>query len=322
MSWGWGFKPYVSVAEKRHLAKKAAKSLEKKGQKLNPVSVDGRSIARSFWGEAWCENLESYSDYENRLPRGRSYVRNGSVVDLQIAPGVINALVSGSDLYRITITIKPVKQFEWKALKTECAGRVGSLMDLLQGKLSAHVMEIITRRETGLFPKPAEIMLDCSCPDWAGMCKHVAATLYGVGARLDESPELLFVLRGADHLELVTTATESVTTGVSTSPDGSATLTAQNLEEVFGIEIEPAGASKSPKSSRPQPSAVASRSKEPKTATSRSAKVPPAGKALSNGKRAKQLPKKQRTTAAASKKSETGSSPQSTSSLRSGGRRP
>jgi uncharacterized Zn finger protein len=199
-----------------------------------------KPIARSFWGKAWCENLESYSDYENRLPRGRAYVRNGSVVDLQIAPSVINALVSGSALYRIRITIKPVKQAAWKALKTDCAGRVGSLMDLLQGKLSAQVMEIITRRETGLFPRPTEIGLDCSCPDWAGMCKHVAATLYAVGARLDESPELLFVLRGADYLELVTEATESVTTGVSTSPDGSATLTGENLEEVFGIEIEPA----------------------------------------------------------------------------------
>ena len=168
-------------------------------------------------------------------------MRNGSVVDFQIAPGVITALVSGSDLYRITITIEPVQQAAWTALKTDCAGRVGSLIDLLQGKLSAQVMEIITRRETGLFPRPGEIGLKCSCPDWAGMCKHVAATLYAVGARLDESPELLFVLRGADHLELVTEATKSVTSRVSTSSDGSATLTGENLEEIFGIEIEPEG---------------------------------------------------------------------------------
>jgi uncharacterized Zn finger protein len=147
--------------------------------------------------------------------------------------------VSGSDLYRIKIKIQPVQKAEWKALKTDCAGRVGSLMDLLQGKLSAQVMEIITRRETGLFPRPAEIGLSCSCPDWAGMCKHVAATLYAVGARLDQNPELLFVLRGADHLELVTEATESVTIGVSSSLDGSATLTGENLAEIFGIEIEP-----------------------------------------------------------------------------------
>jgi uncharacterized Zn finger protein len=299
MSGGWSFRPYVSAAEKRRRAKKAANALE------NPVRVDGRTIARSFWGQAWCENLESYSDYENRLPRGRTYVRNGSVVDLQIGPGVINALVSGSALYRITITTKPVKLAAWKALKTDCAGRVGSLMDLLQGKLSAQVMEIITRRETGLFPKPAEIGLDCSCPDWAGMCKHVAATLYAVGARLDESPDLLFVLRGADHLELVTEATESVTSGVSTPLDGSATLAGESLEEVFGIEIEPsalhaarAAVSKSPKSPTSKQSVVGSQSKTRNTAGRRNAKASSAGKTQRGIKGAKQTPQKQSTTAA------------------------
>jgi len=288
MSWGWDFGPYVSAAEKRSRAIKAARSLEKKGKKLSPVRICGRTIARTFWGKAWCDNLESYSDYENRLPRGRTYVRNGSVVDLQIAPGVITALVSGCALYRITLKIKPVKRAAWEALKTDCAGRVGSLIDLVRGKLSSDVMEIITRRETGLFPTPAEIGLDCSCPDWAGMCKHVAAALYGVGTRLDEHPELLFVLRGADHLALVTAATESLTT-VSTSANGSATLTGENLEEVFGIEIEPAAASKS---DLPQQSGVAARPKRPKAANSRNAKVPPAGKALHNGKRPKDLRKK------------------------------
>ena len=270
MRWEWSYKPYVSAAEKRRRSKKAAIALEKEGQKMNPIRIDGRTIARSFWGKAWCENLESYSDYRNRLPRGRTYVRNGSVVDFRIVPGEIRALVFGSDLYRITIKIQPVQRAEWKALKTDCAGRVGSLIDLLQGKLSTQVMEIITRRETGLFPRPAEIRLSCSCPDWAGMCKHVAATLYAVGARLDESPELLFVLRGADHLELVTEATTSVTAGASTSPDGSAALAGENLEEIFGIEIEPASVpearapnSKLPKSPKPKQPSVRSRSKGP-----------------------------------------------------------
>jgi uncharacterized Zn finger protein len=240
MSWRSSFPPYVSATEKRRRAKKAANVLEKTGHKMNPVRLDGRTIARSFWAKAWCKNLESYSDYANRLPRGRSYLRNGSVVDLQIAPGVVNALVSGSALYRVTITIKPVKQTAWEALKTNCAGQVGSLMDLLQGKLSAQVMEVITRRETGLFPEPAQIGLDCSCPDWAGMCKHVAATLYAIGARLDMNPELLFVLRAADHHELITEVTTSITTDVSTPVDGSAMLTGESLEAVFGIEIEPA----------------------------------------------------------------------------------
>jgi uncharacterized Zn finger protein len=307
MSWEWGFRPYVNAAEKRRRAKKAATALQKKGRKLNPVQVNGKTISRSFWGKAWCENLESYSDYANRLPRGRSYLRNGSVVDFRIVPGEIRALVFGSDLYRVTIKVQPVQKAAWKALKTDCAGRVGSLMDLLQGKLSGQVMEIITRRETGLFPRPAEIGLSCSCPDWAGMCKHVAATLYAVGARLDESPELLFVLRGADHLELLTEATKSVTTCVSRSTEGSGTLTGENLEEVFGIEIEPAdvhaapaAVSKLPKSHIPKKSVVESRSKKPKTAGPQNAKVPAIGEAPPGSKRAKQPPQKRGTDAVAS----------------------
>ena len=280
------------MAETRRRAEKAASDLGRKGQKLNPVLVGGRAIARSFWGKAWCENLESYSDYANRLPRGRAYARNGSVIDLQITPGLIHALVSGSSVYRVTITIERVNQVAWKALKTDCAGRVGSLMDLLQSKLSSQVMEILTRRETGLFPRPNEIGLNCSCPDWAGMCKHIAATLYGVGARLDTSPELLFVLRGADHLELVTEVAESVTAGASNSSDGSATLAGENLEEVFGIEIElaapetsRAAASNAPKSSKPKQPAAGSRPKGPKSAGSRNAKISPAGKGPRGRKR-------------------------------------
>lgn len=252
MSWGWSFAPYVSVAEKRRRSEKTARDLEKKGQKLSPVRIEGRKIAGSFWGKAWCDNLESYSDYEYRLPRGRSYVRNGAVLDLQIEAGAITALVSGSELYRIKINIQPVESSGWKSLKTECAGQVGSLMDLLQGRLSTPVMEVITRRETGLFPKPAEISLDCSCPDWADMCKHVAATLYAVGARLDKSPEMLFALRGVDHMELITAATESVAVDALTVADIPDALSGENLAEVFGIEIESLEPASKPKPVKPR----------------------------------------------------------------------
>jgi len=299
MRWERSFEPYVSAAERRLDAQEAAKALENKGQKLNPIRIDGQTIARSFWGKAWCKNLESYSDYANRLPRGRAYVRNGSVVDFVLVPGQIRGLVVGNDLYRVPINLQPVQKAEWKALKTDCAGRVSSLIELLQGKLSAQVMEIITRRETGLFPRPAEIRFTCSCPDWAGMCKHVAATLYAVGSRLDESPELLFELRGVDHLELVTEATESVTTSVVASGEDSATLAPENLEEVFGIEIEPSAllaaktaVSKS-KSKRPKRSVAGSRSEGPKTAGPRNVKVRPVDEARGRRKRAKQSPRKQ-----------------------------
>src|SRR6516164_10246819 len=224
MSWGWSFKPYVSAAEKRRRAKKAANALEKKGRKLNPVRAEGRTIARSFWGKAWCENLESYSDYENRLPRGRTYVRNGSVVHLEIQAGKISALVSGSELYSVEITISSLPDPHWKCVKSECSGQIGSLVELLQGRLSKSVMDVVTQRGGGLFPKPAEIKMKCSCPDWAGMCKHVAAVMYGVGARLDDKPELLFVLRKVDHLELIAGAGDSAPVAASGKSRGKKTI--------------------------------------------------------------------------------------------------
>src|SRR5579872_5402341 len=143
---------------------------KKRGHTVSPVVIDGRTIAKTFWGMSWCQNLERYSDYANRLSRGRSYVRNGSVVDLQIAPGVIDAWVSGSDLYEVQLKIAPVKKEHWKKICNDCAGGIDSLVELLRGSLSKAVMERICRQREGLFPSPAEIRLSCSCPDSARMC--------------------------------------------------------------------------------------------------------------------------------------------------------
>src|ERR1035437_3896150 len=192
MGWyGYGFRPYFSVAGRRANAAKEVANLAKKGRTITPVKIAGRTIAQTFWGKAWCDNMENYSDYANRLPRGRTYVRNGSVVDLQIMAGRVTALVSGSALYEIDIKFHPCAPAQWNVIRSQCAGKIGSLIELLQGKLSAGVMQIITGADRGLFPKPKEIKLNCSCPDGAYMCKHVAAVLYGVGARLDDQPELL-----------------------------------------------------------------------------------------------------------------------------------
>src|SRR5438034_4005072 len=203
MSYYFAWQPYVSVAEKRRRAERKVAKLKKRGQAIAPVRIEGRKIATSFWGQSWCTNLERYSDFENRLPRGRTYVRNGSVVDLQIAKGEVATMVAGSDLYKIKIAIAPVKNARWKAICRDCAGSIDSLVELLQGRLAKGVMDRVCREGDGLFPSPGEIKLNCSCPDWAGMCKHVAAVLYGIGARLDEMPQLLFVLRDVDENELL-----------------------------------------------------------------------------------------------------------------------
>jgi uncharacterized Zn finger protein len=237
MSWDYFYKPYVSAAERRRKAEKAAKALAKKGQNLEPIAIEGSAIAKTFWGKAWCHNLEAYSDYANRLPRGRTYVRNGSVIDLKIAPGEVKALVQGSQLYKITITIAPLPAKRWKTFKASAAGKVTNLLDLLQGKLSKDILAEVTAKGSGLFPSPAEIKLKCSCPDWADMCKHVAAALYGVGARLDDRPELFFVLRGVDAQELISAASVTATTPLAGLGEG-ATLKGEDLSALFGVEIE------------------------------------------------------------------------------------
>ena len=231
--WGWG--RYVPVAERRARARREMDKLHKKGQDIQPVNLDGRTIARSFWGKGWCDHLESFSDYANRLPRGRTYVRNGSVCHLDIRPGRVDAIVSGSELYRIVIHIKELQAATWTSIKDKCAGHIGSMLELLQGKLSDQVMAIVTNRLNGLFPQPGEMELDCSCPDWATMCKHVAAVLYGVGSRLDSRPELLFLLRGVDAQELI--AAEMALPDAAAGAAGD-TLADDQLGAIFGIDLD------------------------------------------------------------------------------------
>jgi uncharacterized Zn finger protein len=232
----YDWRRYVPVAQRRHHAARELGRLTKKGGVASPVVVEGRAIARTFWGKAWCDNLERYSDFANRLPRGRTYVRNGSVIHLEIAPGAVTALVSGSDIYTVTVKVTSVPKARWRAICQDCTGAIDSLVELLQGRFSHGVMERLCRQQTGLFPSPAEIDFDCSCPDWASMCKHVAAVLYGVGARLDEKPELLFALRRADEKDLITQAGTGMPT-TAKPPARGRILDEAQLSDIFGIEL-------------------------------------------------------------------------------------
>ncbi|TVQ98337.1 MAG: helix-turn-helix domain-containing protein [Desulfovibrionales bacterium] len=233
----WGWSPYVPVAKRKAKAKKEVEKLRKKGTCVQPVVMEGRTIARSFWGKGWCDHLESFSDYENRLPRGRTYVRNGSVCHLDVAPGRIEAMVSGSEMYKVSISVTELDKDKWEQIKKKCAGQVGSIIELLQGKLSSQVMGVVTEKHHGLFPQPGEIKLKCSCPDWATMCKHVAAVLYGVGSRLDDDPNLLFLLRGVDPQELI--AQGVVLPGEAGAKADS--LREDSLADIFGIELDEEG---------------------------------------------------------------------------------
>ena len=241
---------YVPVGVRRARANLKMQELLAQGMKVQPVELRGRTIAGSFWGQRWCEHLESFSDYENRLPRGRTYVRNGSVCHLAIEAGSVEAMVIGRELYRVVVRIRPLKQPTWKAIKKACAGQIGSVLELLQGRLSDRVMDVVAHRDTGLFPQPGEIKLACDCPDWATMCKHAAAVLYGVGSRLDDSPELLFRLRGVDEAELIA-ADMALPQGAATAD----TLADGDLGDIFGIDLDPAGSA--PAANPRQPAAGA-----------------------------------------------------------------
>lgn len=261
------WKPYVPVARHRAESEREIARQARSGTGMQPVRIEGRTIARSFWGQGWYQHLESFSDYGNRLPRGRTYVRRGAVCDLKIAPGRIEARVIGSAMYRIELDIAPFPAADWAAPKRRCPGEIGSLLALLQGRLSEPVMRTVAHRDKGLFPGPGEITLRCSCPDWAGMCKHLAAVLYGIGNRLDQQPELLFRLRGVDSAELIDAGFTAPHAGAGSAND---TLADERLGAIFGIELDEA----------PPPAATtAAASSPPAKPAKKLAKAPAAGAA-------------------------------------------
>ncbi len=201
----YGFPAYISVAEKREKAIKVLAKLKKKDPTIEPVVIEGRTLAKNWWGKVWNKNLESYADYGNRIGRGKSYVRNDAVLNLKIFKGKVEALVqgSGSRPYTVVIRLDTLSGAKWEQVTALCNHRLDSLEQLIEGKFPRDLELLFTEKKYGLFPAPKEIHFDCSCPDGASMCKHVAAVLYGIGARLDVNPLLFFDLRGLDGQELV-----------------------------------------------------------------------------------------------------------------------
>lgn len=338
-AWGYGWPPpRMSVGEKKARAVGQAARLRKKGKALDPVTVEGRRLAESWWGAHWNENLERYADFEYRLERGRSYVRNGMVLDLKMEPGLIRAKVAGSrsSPYDVTVKIKALPAATWKSLVAEASGRIESVADLLAGGFPEDLKDLFFAEVGGLFPKPKEIGFDCTCPDWASMCKHVAATLYGVGVRLDSRPALFFSLRGVDIDDIVGEAAQAAASDLlgkatTSTRKGRRRLdtgdAAEGIDAIFGVSVEngtvvddvPKSAPKrgAPKSGAPKRGA-------PKT---RAAKTPRA-KASKSGPRAKKAsPRKTGTKAAKgesppARKSPAGGSSAETPSTPATSRRP
>ena len=271
MAYGYfdgAFPEYVTVAERRKRAARKLAQLRRKGHEPRPVQLEGKAIATTFWGKAWCDHLESHADLANRLPRGRTYVRNGSVIDLQIAEGEVRALVSGSEIYEAKVRIQPLAAARWKAVRRECAGQIATVVELLAGKLSSAVMEVLCHGQRGLFPGTSEITMSCSCPDGAWLCKHLAAVLYGVGARLDHAPELLFTLRGVDGPDLVAAAGRAGALASAAPAEGA--VAAEHLADIFGIELEPSARAETlDPGSRPRRRASQPARRQPRAAAGR-----------------------------------------------------
>lgn len=225
---------YESAREKKERMEREFKKRTARGEVLEPLEVpEGRrKITRTFWGNAWCQHIESYRDYENRLPRARTYLRQGSVYNLSVELGKIRAQVAGSTLYDVEITIKPLSDGGWEGVKQACAGKIGSLLDLLSGQLGSGVMEVIADKEHGLFPSPQEIRFNCSCPDYASLCKHSGAVLYGVAVKFDADPSLFFRLRGVDPAELLSSGADQ-----AFAPASETALEGEDLSALFGIDL-------------------------------------------------------------------------------------
>lgn len=265
----YGWAPRKTVGQRRAEAAKMLKDAARRGRPLAPIVIEGRKIATTFWGKAWCDNLERYRDFAYRLERGRSYARSGSVIDLAITPGRVTAKVLGSELYDVAVSFEAVTRPAWSAIKRDCAGGIGSLVDLLAGTLSEAVMARLCAERTGLFPAPAAIDFDCSCPDYASMCKHVAAALYGVGARLDRSPELLFTLRKVTPDELIAAVARDMPAKRAAPKSARVLADDGALGAMFGIDLEEAPAPKAAAKTKATPA----RNSTPASRAARGGKV-------------------------------------------------
>ena len=228
-----------TVDELRRKAKASSSSAEKKKLKYEPIEPFSRQkICTSWWGQAWCANLERYADYESRLGRGKRYVKAGTVIDLKIKKGKVDARVQGTRKtpYKVEIRISPLSEEKCSAIIEKCSRRIENMEALIRGEFPDELRELFAGKD-GLFPSPREISFNCSCPDWALMCKHVAAVMYGIGVRLDENPFYFFELRGIDADRFIKVALESKVEAMLSNADSitERVIDDADLTALFGV---------------------------------------------------------------------------------------
>ena len=230
---------YRDVAEQKEAVAWDLARRQKRGERFEVFEAPaGRKLVQTFWGQGWCRHLETYGGYESRLPRGRTYLRSGKVYNLTVAEGLVTAEVLGSSIYQVRVAIAPLSAKAWGGIRERCQGQVGSLLDLLGGKLGDGVMQVVVDPERGLFPGRRDIRHQCSCPDVADLCKHQAAVLYALGGLFDRDPKVFFELRGVDPSELIAASARAVGAAAQA---GGGELGGEDLSALFGIDMEDLG---------------------------------------------------------------------------------
>lgn len=165
-----------------------------------------RPFGLTWWGKAWVDALEHRARLDpNRLGRGRSYARRGSVLDLRVDPGVVSATVQGSRVtpYEVTVRIRAFSGDEWDAVLDVVSAQIGRVAALLDGELPPEVVDDAQAAGLELLPDAGEVKTACNCPDFAVPCKHSAAVCFLIADALDEDPFVLLLLRGRRRDELM-----------------------------------------------------------------------------------------------------------------------
>lgn len=182
-------------------------------ERTTPIPVKGGikarsksgAIGKSWWAQRWTQALGRIMD-SGRLSRGRSYARRGQVMDIKEKGHEITARVQGSrpTPYKVSIRVTPLQDAEWERVLDVLAGQAIFTAQLLAGEMPADIEDAFTAARVSLFPTSArELETNCSCPDWANPCKHVAAVYFLLGEAFDDDPFMLFRLRGRTQEQIL-----------------------------------------------------------------------------------------------------------------------
>ena len=209
------------------------------------VKIDGKVISSSWWGQMWCRNIENYSNIRNRLERGRTYIRQNTVKSLSISNNCAESQVQGhsKEPYRVIINIKTIEKSKYDNILNKCENSVDNLESLMTGSFPKEYQQFFTDEEYGLFPKSNEIDYNCTCLDYEKnmhMCKHIAATMYAIGNKLDNDPLIFFKLRGIDISEFSNKILKKETEFVWNNINGESNrkINSNDISFLFGVDCD------------------------------------------------------------------------------------